>query len=547
MKKQTNYSQTKWLYILGVIIVTLIGTALRFWNINNHPPGLFPDQAINALEAIYFPIEPHYDNWGYNEAAFVVLLKFFFHFVGANKQAITVLSATIGTISIPLFMILINRLEGKTASILGGIFIATSGWHIALSRSSDRYSLFLLITILMFTQLIQWYSKRGSGHILGLAALLSLGFYTYTAQKITLLLLPTLLFFFYKKNRASLNETIIFITANFIALMPLLLYIKNNFNSYTSRLAILSIFSGNSFSEAMLLLLQQLKSLIVGLFIKGPNSAIFNIEGRPIFHPVVAILVLVGIASLINKMALNRDSSDKAKIYLLSLGIFTLPALLAYEPGVSAAHGARLLFFMPCAFLIAAIGGIKLIKLIQHKWQLTWIISFAIISIGSLLSINSYKLLSNSFNSALEAHEFRKDLYLIGDLLKSNKEIRDYKINGSNIYLLDSEFMRFSLDFYLHDSNFYNRRDQLTVANTEGYNPVYMDFDRIDEYNQDSVELKPNDIIILPAFSALEDQGYFTLHSLLKRYPEIYLAYTSEVLTPEDSPRHMFKIYQLLN
>ena len=105
--------------------------------------------------------------------------------------------------------------------------------------------------------------------------------------------------------------------------------------------------------------------------------------------------------------------------------------------------------------------------------------------------------------------------------------------------------MRFSLDFYLHDDSLYNKGTQQLNKTNENYSPVYMDFGRIDEYNKDNIELKTNDIIILPAFSALEDQGYSTLHTLLTRYPQINLIYKSEILVPEDNARPMFKIYQL--
>ncbi|MDP3982912.1 MAG: glycosyltransferase family 39 protein [bacterium] len=530
---------------LGVL---LVGLFLRFYKLDFSPPGLFPDQAINGLEAIYSTLQVQHSHWGNNiEALYILLLKIAFLLFGDTKSTIHYLSATIGIATIPLLIYVVGKIEGKLTGLLAGIFIATSSWHIVVSRSGERYVLIPLILALILWQLNNWHRQRRIINLILISGLISLGFYTYSAYKVMLLILPVGIYYTIQHYKLSAKEILVSLTAGLAVALPLLTYVVTNFDQYNSRMTEISILSNHPLAEVPKLIILQIMSLFTGLFISGTSTRLFNFGPDPFFTSLVALLFGYGLLiTIINSMS-NNDRSKKTKLYLYSLVAAIAPTILTYEPGVSAAHGGRLTFFFPIAYLIAAIGGRELFnsagRLISRNY--TKLQTALLVAIIIYLGIGTFSSMNSMFGSAQEANDYRHDLYLIGNLLKQNSKLREHKQRGSNFYLIDQEFMRFSLDFYLHDDSLYNQGTQQLNKTNENYSPVYMDFGRIDEYNKDNIELKTNDIIILPAFSALEDQGYITLHTLLTRYPQINLIYKSEILAPEDNARPMFKIYQL--
>ncbi|MBU1102706.1 hypothetical protein KJ853_03575 [Patescibacteria group bacterium] len=132
-----------------LLIILCVAVFFRFWQLEQIPPGLYPDVAVNgnnALDALktgnfklFYP-----DNNG-REGLFINLIAFSFWLFGASVWAIKVVPAIIGVLTIlGLFFLarvlfsFLSRTKSDFIALASTFILSISFWHVNFSRLGFR-------------------------------------------------------------------------------------------------------------------------------------------------------------------------------------------------------------------------------------------------------------------------------------------------------------------------------------------------------------------------------------------------------------------------
>ena len=363
--------------------ITLVAAALRFWKLDQLPPGLFHDEAFNGLDVlrvlagwhpIYFP-----GNFG-REPLYLYLVAASVGMLGRTPGAIRVVSAILGTLTIPAAYLAARELFNRRIGLLTAAIAAVTLWHVALSRVGFRaISLPLVASLAIWQGALAWRTHRIRHSILA-GALTGLTFYTYlSARFIPIALAPFAMGYllttktprhkgFSKRVPSSLSDFYrsigIGLLAALIVSLPLGIYALNHADEIILRAGQVSVFSPQiSGGHPWQLLARQTFDTLTMFFWRGDANPRHNVPLRPVFDPAMAVFFLIGlatclwrvIASLAAPFALQRRETEgegQCAFILIWTFVMLLPSIVAENaPSFLRAVGA-----LPIAFIIPAIG-----------------------------------------------------------------------------------------------------------------------------------------------------------------------------------------------
>lgn len=213
-------------YLIFLLVILLVAGFFRFWQLEQLPPGLYPDVAINGTDAlntlktgdfkIFYP-----ENNG-REGAFINLIALSFWLFGPSVWAIKIVPAVIGFLTVAGFYFLIKELftylareKAESIALLSTFFLAVSFWHVNFSRLGFRaimvpfclvwsfWFLFRAINLIRTLNQVSSEAQSWSGWLraknspalsFSLAGIFfGLGFHTYIAFRIAPIILVPLL------------------------------------------------------------------------------------------------------------------------------------------------------------------------------------------------------------------------------------------------------------------------------------------------------------------------------------------------------------------
>lgn len=356
--------------ILFILFLTLLAGVLRFYKITELPCGLFPDEAIHGLDALRFAhgfISPVYHG---NEGLFVYFVALSHFFFGTGIWQIFIVSAFIGTLTIPAVFLFVREIFGRNAAFFTGFFLAISPWHIALSRNGFRailVPLFISLTLFFFFKALHSDQLKKRRMYFAFCALsFALGFYTYYSYlAFPLMLFLLLLFFlffqkkrllsFYSKNRALLVESIVFFC---VVIFPLLLFIVLFPSKYFGRIQEVSSISSayNFFDSAKYFILHFFETL-TGIFTHGDPNWRHNAGNNAFLSFLLFPFFLVGVLLSFFRKGFSRT------LPFFFVGMI-LPAALSREGFTP--HGLRLIGVIPFLFIFPALSFSSLLNFLQN-------------------------------------------------------------------------------------------------------------------------------------------------------------------------------------
>ena len=192
---------TSYFYWLLVILIVLIAIYLRFYKLAQVPAGMTWDEAAIGYNG-FAVVTAHRDEWlnfmpisfqsfGDYKAPLVIYLSgLFTHFLGLNLMGVRLPFALAGVATVGGMFCLYNQLakltgvsakEYRLYSLLLGLFMALSPWHVHYSRVGfeSGIALMFLISGLGFTFRLLNILKRKerfsiSGYFMGLVSIVLL-------------------------------------------------------------------------------------------------------------------------------------------------------------------------------------------------------------------------------------------------------------------------------------------------------------------------------------------------------------------------------------
>ena len=450
-----------------LFLILLLASFFRFYDISNTPFGIYPDEALNANNAIEVMQSGDYkifypENYG-REGLFINLIALSFSIFGIGILQLKAVGALIGVITVFSVYFLTKELlkktlyshHGKYIALFSAFFIATSFWHINFSRIAFRgilIPLFLTLGILSLVYALRnksWKISALSGAIFGI------GIYTYSAFLASSLIV-LFLFLSYgvgmikKVNTFSKKEYVSNISAFFIAFAItsslLLVTFSNGILNTTERISSISILN----SENPLKELAKNTYLTLGQFnVSGDCNPRHNYDCQPQLFWLVGIFFIIGIF-------ISFKNIKKIPFALLLVWFFSmlLPSILSSE-GIP--HSLRSIGSLVPVYIFSGIGAFYLLlfskekldkyskkeKFVKYKNQISRIekeLSTLLFIVLIFLSYGQFDKYFNNFaNSSQTESGFNRELRDIASTLnKAPDKTKKYIIVNTNGVWIDS-------------------------------------------------------------------------------------------------------------
>ncbi len=369
---------------LWLILILIIAAFFRFWDIQNTPPGLWSDEAIDgnsATEALtnkswkaFYP-----ENNG-REGLYINIQSFFIKAFGHEPWVLRLPSAVVGFLTVLGLFLMARELFSTNAALFSAFFLATSFWHINFSRIGFRAIMAPFFLVWSFYFLLLLIRKSRDGKIsfknfrffpeffaIIAGVLFGLGFYTYIAFRIAPLILLLPLWKFLRNWRNSKTKNCapcliaLFLFIAFITTLPLLWFYIQNPADFFGRTSQISIF--NSPKPALVLLKNFVVTLGMFNFV-GDFNWRHNFAGSPELWWPVGILFLIGIGESLRRM---RKQERFPYIFLLFWFLVMLLPIIFSNEGIP--HALRSITLLPPAMIFAGIGLIAIVSKIK-----TWLV-----------------------------------------------------------------------------------------------------------------------------------------------------------------------------
>lgn len=179
---------------IGLGGVLLLAAWFRLYDIQNYPPGLFPDEAANGEDVLLIldgDVRPFYPRGNGREGLFFMLQAVSVWLLGAGVWQLHIVSVVVGMLTVVAIYFATRVWFGRLAGLMAALLLATSHWHVTLSRTGFR-AIMIALFVLLFTAWAGYTIKavkKGQGARSYLYAVLAGaawggGFYTYIAYRV---------------------------------------------------------------------------------------------------------------------------------------------------------------------------------------------------------------------------------------------------------------------------------------------------------------------------------------------------------------------------
>ncbi|MBL8030075.1 MAG: hypothetical protein JNN11_02405 [Candidatus Doudnabacteria bacterium] len=502
---------------LLLFAIVFFAIFFRFYLITEMPGGLFPDEAANGLDINSMQsgqLQPFYERGNGREALFFYLLWGSVELFGKGAWQHHIVSGLIGVLSVVICYFATRKLfslnykndqqtkedvlvSDKRASIialLSAFFMAVSSWHIVLSRTAFRANLiplFATLVVFFFLKTFEAYKLNLSWKKIlmysGLTgAAFALGFYTYIAYRILVLIFGVALFWplcvstaqtgfinTLKKYKISIAG---FLLSFVVFFYPLFNYFYTHPGSFVGRSGQVSVFNVDLNQGNLPAAIGTVAYLSIrAYFIDGDLNWRHNISGWPFLSELISPFFGIGlvIVTLLAAVYMIRPKSQAGfwKYFLLA-GWFwgmLLPVITTAE-GIP--HGLRSIGTIPPVFIISGWAvywfahymhlvhkkfwhrcekchdqHYESISFVFRKTLSTFAIKFTAICFFAALILQSYiGYFVYAYNSPENFYAFRSDLTTVSDYLK----IRCLK---DSTYLVLDKFSVQTIDYVTSDPN----------------------------------------------------------------------------------------------
>jgi hypothetical protein len=390
-----------------LLLLILAAFFLRVWQLPQIPPGLWYDEAYNALDAVWMAETKHYPVFfvGNNgrEPMWHYLVMLSTSLLGNTPFAVRWVGTLAGVLTVPIiycfaFSLLRpfsqNKRHRHWLALTAAGWLTVSWWHLLNSRSGYRPVLLPLLLMLSlyffwrgwelrdssYVSRITYHVSRLTYHVSRitfyfiLAGLfLGLSQYTYLPARLAPLIFVgfAVLWSFQTwrvKTRRVKNGNIkqlwlgLLVTLLVATLIcaPLGLFYLNNPETFSSRTGDV-VFAPKTFGEVTVHLLQGV-SLFLGA---GHELYRHHLPGRAMLGWLEIPFFWVGLISLLRPARLRRPETQ---LILLGFVVMWLPALLAFPP----VHSLRPIGLLPFYYLIVTLGLSQLARITYHVSRITY-------------------------------------------------------------------------------------------------------------------------------------------------------------------------------
>ncbi len=388
------------LALAALAFFLLLALFLRSYDIANIPSGLYPDEAVNAADAMYANETGNYllfyeNNYG-REGLFINLQALALKVFGPTVPVLKLWSVIFGTLTVlGLYLLASELFKRRAAGLVAAFITATSFWAINFSRIGFRAIMTSFLLSFSFFFFFRGLRTQRFRDFLWSGLFFGFGLHTYVAFRlaplILIILLPALMLSYEKFLRRYFKHALVFVFAAFVAASPMLYhFFISHPEDFASRSAAVSIFSPTvNHGDFWGTLGKTFGLSLIKYNFFGDQNWRHNYPPYPILDPVVGTLFLAGFLFVVWQTVLllgrrfrnnDRDTRLARNVFLLaSFFVMLMPEFLTNE---GLPHALRAIGTQTPVFLFATLPALWLIR---KTFRSTPIVRGVLISILILL------------------------------------------------------------------------------------------------------------------------------------------------------------------
>jgi len=447
--KPTQKKLLNWTLLLIIIIAAFF---LRFTGIENLPSGIYPDEAVNGINAQDANASGNYqlfytDNNG-REGLFINIQALFIKYMGASVLSLKLASILFGTLTVlGVYLLSKEIFRSQRAGLISAYLTAFSYWTINFSRIGFRAIMAPLILSFSFYFLLKGFRTKKYFDFIFAGLIFGLGFHTYIAFRIAPAIVIVLLFFMFFSQKHFIREfwkqIIVFGATAFIALSPMLYEFYTHPEYLESRSASVSIFSPEMNKGNLLLTALRSFGLSLAKYnFWGDQNWRHNYPPYPILDPIVGITFLTGFLYVIFKAFhllwfrfKHNVRDEKLHLYFFLLAWFFIMLAPEFLTAEGLPHALRAIGTQPAVMIIATIPFLWLLGKLSDHPNFSIRITIYSLLIGAFMFIgifNTVKYFVFFQNSPKQHSSFNANLKDIAYFLKTiPAETHKYVISGN--------------------------------------------------------------------------------------------------------------------
>jgi 4-amino-4-deoxy-L-arabinose transferase-like glycosyltransferase len=428
------------------LFIIALGIFLRVYNINNTPPGVYPDEAVNGLDALTANNTGQYQ-WFYpanngREGLFMNLIAFCFRLFGVSVLTLKLPAIIFGILTIwGIYLLTKEFFRSERLGLISSFLVATSFWAINFSRISFRAGMLPSVLVFSFYFLLKglrdkkWLNFAVGGFIFGV------GFHTYIAFRIAPVILVLMLFVLIYNRRHFLKEywklILIFVVFAAIAAAPMLYTLYVSHPEYLeSRSASISILSpevnqGHLFKTFF-------KSFSLSLLkynFWGDQNWRHNFPPYPLLDPISGMAFMFGLIYAVIKFfhlaalrIFKKVRDEKTEVFFLLLASFFIMLVPEFMTAEGNPHALRAIGTLPFVFIFSALTLNYFFEYAENhnrifKKTIAVIFIFMIISIGFFNSIKYHAVWAKKKETAKAFEKNNMNIVKYVQTLPDNKEV----------------------------------------------------------------------------------------------------------------------------
>jgi 4-amino-4-deoxy-L-arabinose transferase-like glycosyltransferase len=366
-----------------LLVLTLLITAgLRLWQIGTLPPGLHYDEAADTIIAQQIargesaPI--FVAAYTGKEVLFFYWAALWMKLIGPSAFATRLAAAMLGVLTVAVTYWTVRELfaspfsqrgrgaGGEGVALLAMIFIATSFWHVLMSRLGFRSIAEPFIQALALAALFRGLRLNRWGWIVAGGALIGLNLYTYLAARLFPVAIATIFFFLIAFDQGQRKRRVVqFVAVTLAALIvfaPLGTYFLNHPDAFLTRIQQVA-----PRGDQVATLIENVGRAFGMFFLSGDPYIRFNLPGRPLFSLVWGVLFVIGLISALIGVFRGRTIWRKTAYFSMISAtlIMLLPTALAVNEITPS--NLRAIGMMPLVFVFPALGAWWMIKRMKDE------------------------------------------------------------------------------------------------------------------------------------------------------------------------------------
>jgi hypothetical protein len=322
--------RNRWLEAGAFALILALAIFLRTYRIDSLPPGVYVDEANGALDALHIlegrSDSPFATGWYGTPTGYTYYMVAIFKLIGANWTGLKVASLLPAILTVPAVYLLGRLVFGPSTGLIAMLLMATSRWHLSMSRWAWNQTAPPLFQVLATFFLIRGLRDRRaldyalSGLLIGLAT------YTYPSSRLAAATLVVYILYWIWSDpagwRAALRRSWLGLAmgaiAALVAVGPIAVtYITDPF-TFNNRVSEISIFRDVRDQASLKPLINNIGDMLKFFHQTGDHQGKHNLPDEPMADPITGLLFAVGLAYAILAW---RDQRRMLLLLWLVLGL----------------------------------------------------------------------------------------------------------------------------------------------------------------------------------------------------------------------------------